>query len=62
MLCLILDDKYLITNDGLTVKNAQIDDEGIYICQASVTSTGEVKRAEISVQVMSKSSHIFILS
>lgn len=48
------DQKYVITNDGLTVKNAQVEDEGSYYCQASVTSTGEVKRAEIKVQVMGK--------
>lgn len=30
----------------------QMEDEGIYICQASVTSTGEVQRLEINVQVM----------
>jgi len=47
-------DKYLITNDGLMIKNAQIEDEGDYICQASVTSTGEVKRVSINVQVMSR--------
>jgi hypothetical protein len=46
------DDKYQLTNDGLVVKNPQIEDEGIYYCQASVTSTGEVKRLEINVQVM----------
>ncbi len=46
------DQKYIITNDGLTVKNVQVEDEGAYYCQASVTSTGEVKRAEIQVQVM----------
>jgi len=46
------DNKYQMTNDGLMVKSAQPEDEGIYICQASVTSTGEVKRMEINVQVM----------
>jgi hypothetical protein len=47
------DDKHQMTNDGLMIKNAQIDDEGDYLCQASVTSTGEVKRFAINVQVMS---------
>ena len=46
------DSKYQMTNDGLRIKNAMPEDEGIYICQASVTSTGEVKRLEINVQVM----------
>jgi len=46
------DAKYQMTNDGLMIKNALPEDEGIYICQASVTSTGEVKRVEINVQVM----------
>jgi len=46
------DAKYQMTNDGLRIKNAMPEDEGIYICQASVTSTGEVKRLEINVQVM----------
>lgn len=41
-----------MTNDGLMIKNAQAEDEGVYICQASVTSTGEVKRVDINVQVM----------
>ena len=36
------------------IKNAQVEDEGDYICQASVTSTGEVKRFLINVQVMCK--------
>ena len=36
------------------IKNAQVEDEGVYYCQASVTATGEVKRLEINVQVMSK--------
>lgn len=44
--------KYQITNDGLVIKNAQPEDEGVYYCKATVTSTGEVKRAEINVQVM----------
>lgn len=48
------DHKYQITNDGLVIKNAQPEDEGIYYCKATVTSTGEVKRAEIDVQVMSE--------
>ena len=43
-----------MTNEGLMIKNAQVEDEGIYYCQASVTATGEVKRIEINVQVMSK--------
>lgn len=46
------DNKYQMTNDGLMIKNAQPEDEGVYICQASVTSTGEVKRVDINVQVM----------
>ena len=46
------DAKYQMTNDGLMIKNAAPEDEGVYICQASVTSTGEVKRLEINVQVM----------
>ncbi|CAF0761162.1 unnamed protein product [Brachionus calyciflorus] len=46
------DHKYQITNDGLVIKNTQIEDEGIYLCQASVTSTGEIKRADINVNVM----------
>lgn len=49
-----LDNKYQITNDGLVIKNAQPEDEGVYFCKATVTSTGEVKRAEIDVQVMSE--------
>ena len=36
------------------IKNAQVEDEGDYICQASVTSTGEVQRFLINVQVMCK--------
>ena len=47
------DNKYQMTNDGLLIKNAQVEDEGVYYCQASVTATGEVKRLEIQVQVMS---------
>lgn len=47
------DQKYQITNDGLIIKNAQPEDEGVYYCKATVTATGEVKRAEIDVQVMS---------
>lgn len=43
-----------MTNEGLMIKNAQVEDEGVYYCQASVTATGEVKRLEINVQVMSK--------
>jgi hypothetical protein len=46
------DNKYQMTNDGLMIRNAQPEDEGVYICQASVTSTGEVKRVDINVQVM----------
>ena len=46
------DHKYVITNDGLLIKKVQLEDEGIYLCQASVTSTGEIKRAQINVQVM----------
>lgn len=42
-----------MTNEGLMIKNAQVEDEGVYYCQASVTATGEVKRLEINVQVMS---------
>lgn len=49
------DNKYQIVNEGLTIKNAQPEDEGIYVCRATVTSTGEVKRADIDVQVMCKS-------
>ena len=44
-------DKYQLGNDGLTIVNAQAEDEGNYICQASVTQTGEVKRISINVQV-----------
>lgn len=36
------------------IKNAQPEDEGIYYCKATVTSTGEVKRADIDVQVMTE--------
>jgi hypothetical protein len=43
-----------MTNEGLTIKNAQPEDEGVYYCQASVPSTGELKRIEINVQVMCK--------
>lgn len=43
--------KYQLGNDGLTIVNAQSEDEGTYICQASVTQTGEVKRISIKVQV-----------
>lgn len=46
------DEKYTITNEGLLVKKAQPEDEGIYYCQASVPSTGELKRLEIGVEVM----------
>jgi hypothetical protein len=46
------DDKYTITNDGLSVKNIQIEDEGIYICQALVTATGQAKSFSIDVQVI----------
>ncbi|RNA28752.1 fasciclin-2 isoform X3 [Brachionus plicatilis] len=46
--------KYQITNDGLVIKNAQVEDEGVYLCQASVSSTGEIKRAQIHVEVMHK--------
>jgi hypothetical protein len=42
------------------IKNAQVEDEGDYICQASVTSTGEVKRFLINVQVMCKWKIYFI--
>lgn len=44
-------EKYQLGNDGLTIVNAQSEDEGTYICQASVTQTGEVKRMRINVQV-----------
>ena len=44
-------EKYQLGNDGLTIVNAQAEDEGTYICQASVTQTGEVKRMRINVQV-----------
>ncbi len=43
--------KYQLGNDGLTIVSAQAEDEGTYICQASVTLTGEVKRILIKVQV-----------
>ena len=45
------DEKYQLGNDGLTIVNAKAEDEGTYICQASVTQTGEVRRIQIKVQV-----------
>jgi len=48
------DAKYQITNDGLTIKNVQAEDEGTYTCQAMVLSTGEARKLDISVQVITK--------
>ena len=46
--------KYALQNLGLEIKNVQLEDEGVYYCQATVPESGEMKRFEINVQVESE--------
>ncbi|XP_054257112.1 fasciclin-2-like isoform X1 [Macrosteles quadrilineatus] len=44
-------DRYVIDNDGLVIKNVTEDDDGIYICRAIVLDTGELSERNIKVEV-----------
>lgn len=46
------DAKYTKTNDGLLIRNIQIEDGGVYKCVAMVQATGEVKTLDIQVDVI----------
>lgn len=42
-------DRYIVENNGLTIKNVRESDDGVYTCKAVVFSTGEIKTKNIKV-------------
>lgn len=47
---LTTDDRYVIDNTGLLIKNVNEADDGVYICSAVVLSTGNIKTRTIKVR------------
>lgn len=48
---LTTNDRYIIDNNGLQIKNVKESDDGIYICSAVVIETGNIKSRTIKVSV-----------
>jgi len=48
------DDRHVIRNNGIIIQNIQEADEGIYRCRAVVKDLGDVKMANIQVEVLIK--------
>ena len=49
------DERYSMDEQGLHIKHITEDDNGLYICRASVVSLGSLKTRQITVDVYSKS-------
>lgn len=46
--------RYIVHSRGLTIRNVQETDDGIYTCRAAVIETGELVERNIRVEVLIK--------
>ncbi|XP_044749607.1 fasciclin-2 isoform X2 [Coccinella septempunctata] len=49
---IVTQERYIVVNGGLTIKNVRESDDGVYRCTAVVISTGQIKSTEIRVEVL----------
>ncbi|XP_045480694.1 fasciclin-2 isoform X2 [Harmonia axyridis] len=49
---IVTQDRYIVEQQGLTIKNVRESDDGVYRCTAVVISTGQIKSTEIKVEVL----------
>ncbi|XP_011306902.1 fasciclin-2 isoform X2 [Fopius arisanus] len=51
---IITNDHYIVETHALTISNVQMEDQGVYTCQAAVVITGQFDERKISVEVHEK--------
>lgn len=56
----VTDERYSMDEQGLHIKHITEDDNGLYICRASVVSLGSLKTRQITVDVYSKSIFLYL--